>query len=125
MALRENNMLVMLEVGQVTGKPQFQAWGGSTRREALYGQGFITKQSQKYPCYLCSPSWLPQSRGDWLCDLGTPLLWGEGNAASTAWQQRKFAPVIDFTAPVVSVCYQGALSYLWSQAEDKSPMICS
>lgn len=49
MALRENNMLVMLEVGQVTGKPQFQAWGGSTRRETLYGQGFIMTQCQKNP----------------------------------------------------------------------------
>lgn len=35
MALREEDMLAVLEMGQVTGKPQLRLWGGTAGEEVL------------------------------------------------------------------------------------------
>lgn len=35
MALREEDVLTVLEMGQITGKPQLQFWGGTEGKEAL------------------------------------------------------------------------------------------
>lgn len=37
MALRKEDMLAVLEMGQVTGKPQLQLWGGTCRGGSTLG----------------------------------------------------------------------------------------